>query len=185
MNYTEWAFVDLENIGSLKNISIEKYDKIYVFAGSHQSNITLTSNSTKKFVELKILKIQETSKDNLDFHLSYYLGKFDSLAKKDIVFTVISNDTGFDNLIKHISNTGRKCKRFKIENKENKENKEKTKVLQDLLAKGSNKLPKTEKTLRNYIKSHLGNTKSEKKLETTYQYIIKNKTIANRINTKD
>lgn len=182
MNYTEWAFVDLENIGSLKNISIEKYDKIYVFAGSHQSNISLTSNSTKKFVELKILKIQETSKDNLDFHLSYYLGKFDSLAKKDIVFTVISNDTGFDNLIKHISNTGRKCKRFKIENKENKE---KTKVLQDLLAKGSNKLPKTEKTLRNYIKSHLGNTKSEKKLETTYQYIIKNKTIANRINTKD
>ncbi len=78
MNNTEWAFVDLENIGSLKNISIEKYDKIYVFVGSNQTNISLTPDSAEKFVELKILKIKEISKDNLDFHLSYYLGKLDS-----------------------------------------------------------------------------------------------------------
>ncbi len=182
MNNTEWAFVDLENIGSLKNISIEKYDQIYVFVGSNQTNISLTPDSAEKFVELKILKIKETSKDNLDFHLSYYLGKLDSSAKKDVIFTVISNDTGFDNLIKHISSIGRKCKRLKVENKENKE---KTKVLQNLLAKGPNKLPKTEKSLKNYIKSNLGNTDSEKKIETTYKHVIKNKTIANRINVVD
>ncbi len=119
MKNTEWAFVDLENIGSLKNISIDKYDRIYVFVGSMQSNISLTSDSTENFVELKILKVRGVSKDNLDFHLSYYLGKFDTSAKKDISFTIISNDTGFDNLIKHISCTGRKCQRQQVPNKVN------------------------------------------------------------------
>jgi len=176
MNNKEWAFVDLENIGSLTNISIGNYDVIYVFVGSKQTNISLAPESTEKFIELKLLKIKGTSKDNLDFHLSYYLGKFDALAKKDIAFTVISNDSGFDNLIKHISSTGRKCKRFKSENKEN------SKVLQNLLAKGSEKMPKTEKSLKNYIKSHLGSNNSKKKIETTFNYVIKNKKVANRIN---
>ena len=177
-NNTEWAFVDLENIGSLTNISIEKYDVVYVFVGSKQSNVSLTPESTEKFVELKILKIKETSKDNLDFHLSYYLGKFDSSAKKDVTFTIISNDSGFDNLIKHISSTGRKCKRLKFEIKENSS----TTVLQNLLAKGSEKMPKTEKSLKNYIKSHLGSNNSKKKIEKTFNYVIKNKKVANRIN---
>jgi len=175
-NNTEWVFVDLENIGSLTNISIENYDVVYVFVGSKQTNVSLTPITTKKFVEFKILKIKETSKNNLDFHLSYYLGKFDTLAKKDVAFTVISNDSGFDNLIKHISSTGRKCKRLENQNKES------SKVLQNLLAKDLKNMPKTEKSLKNYIKSYLGSNNSKNKVETTFNYVIKNKKITNRIN---
>ena len=178
MKTQEWAFVDLENIGLLNRVSIQKYDVVYVFVGANQTEISLTPTSTDKFNDIKILKLKNISNNNLDFHLSYYLGKFDAQVKKDVKFTVISNDTGFDHLIKHIHETSRNCVRLKIDNKEEIVTK---KLLLELLSKDVEKMPKTEKSLKNYIKSHLGNNNSEKKIEVTYKAVVKNKKIANRI----
>jgi len=182
MKIQEWAFIDLENIGSLSKVSIENYDVIYVFVGSKQSNISFIPKSTEKFVELKILKIKESSKNNLDFHLSYYLGKLDQETKKDVGFTVISNDSGFDNLIKHIISLGRRCKRLAIKSEGDVSTE---KILLKILNKGIEKSPKSELALKNYIKSHLGADTSNKKIESTYKSVIKNKEIANRIKLKE
>jgi hypothetical protein len=178
MKTLEWAFIDLENIGLLRDVSIEKYDVIYLFVGATQEHISLFPPASEEFVEIKILKISDSSKDNLDFHLSYYLGKMDALAKEDIGFTVISNDSGFDNLIKHVATLGRKCKRLKVETTEKLVLK---KVLLSLEEKDDNKLPKSEKALKNYIKSHLGKGHSERNLESVYNALMKQKEIASRI----
>jgi len=178
MKSPEWAFVDLENIGSLNKISIPKYDVVYVFVGAKQSGISLIPESSERFTDIKILKLEDISKNNLDFHLTYYLGQLDSKAKKEVTFTIISNDAGFDNLITHINKTGRKCVRLKVEHKEDIVTKE---ILLGLLSRDIKKTPKTEQSLKNYIKSHLGNNNSNKKIETTYNSVVKNKKIANRI----
>ena len=187
MKKQQWAFVDFENINNLKIISFEPYDVIYIFVGAKQQNVTLPSISTDKFTNIRLLKIKETSKDNLDFHLSYYLGKLDSLTKKDISFTVLSNDTGFDNLLAHITRTGRKCSRLGVTSKKPVTVKKKTEqtsldeTLQQLLSKDIKKLPKSEAALKNYIKSNLGAKSSDTEMKALYQNIIKNKTIAKRI----
>lgn len=187
MKTQQWAFVDFENINNLKTIPLEPYDVIYIFVGAKQSNVTIPSVNTDKFTNIRLLKIKETSKNNLDFHLSYYLGKLDSLSKKDISFTVLSNDTGFDHLLAHITRTGRKCSRLGVSSNKPLPAKTITKdtsldeTLQHLLSKDIKKFPKSEVALKNYIKSNLGEKSSDKKMKALYQDIIKNKKIANRI----
>ncbi len=178
MKTLEWAFVDFENIGSMRDITIEKYDVIYIFVGVKQAQVSLFPQTSEKFITIRILKISDSSKDNLDFHLSYYLGKLDALAKKEIGFTVISNDGGFDHLIKHVATTGRKCKRLNVYMTEKLVLK---KVLLSLEEKEDDKLPKSEKALKNYIKSHLGKEYSERNLESIYNALMLQKEIASRI----
>lgn len=178
MRTLEWAFVDFENIGSMRDIAIEKYDVIYIFIGAKQAEISLFPQKSEKFVAIRMLKINDSSRDNLDFHLSYYLGKLDAVAKKEISFTVISNDGGFDNLIKHVAALGRKCKRLKVETTEKLVLK---KVVASLMERGDNQLPKSEQALKNYIKSHLGKEHSERNLESVYRALMLRKEIASRI----
>ncbi|WP_229360329.1 PIN domain-containing protein [Ferrimonas sediminicola] len=72
----KWAFIDYENIGRL--------DKVDLGSQHYPSPIELT-----------LIQVQEIQSNNLDFHLSYYLGKFDALEAPEIAFDVISNDNGF------------------------------------------------------------------------------------------
>ena len=112
MKEETWALIDLENIGStLKNISLEPYSKVIIFVGKNQNNLSLSSLTVDKMIDVSILKIKEISDNNLDFHISYYLGRFDISEKENVSFVVISNDKGYDNLIKHINTNSRKCKR--------------------------------------------------------------------------
>ncbi len=110
MTQKKWAFIDFENIPTLEGIELVKFSKIYIFIGAKQNKISL-GNNIELLSEFHFLKLKNTSPNNLDFHISYYLGKFDTLADKTIQFEIISNDTGFDPLIKHIKENGRKCER--------------------------------------------------------------------------
>ncbi|EPE65740.1 hypothetical protein I140_07750, partial [Pasteurella multocida 93002] len=38
----KYAFIDYENIHSLDNINLNKYEKIYLFLGAQQQSITLS-----------------------------------------------------------------------------------------------------------------------------------------------
>jgi 5-carboxymethyl-2-hydroxymuconate isomerase len=58
----------------------------------------------------RYIKITGTGKNALDFHIAYYIGE---LAAKDsgAYFHIISRDTGFDTLIKHLKSRGIKIQR--------------------------------------------------------------------------
>jgi len=113
MNNSAWAFIDYENVGTLEGIDIAQFCKVYIFIGATQNKINLGSEKIDLLTEIHLLKLKAVSPDNLDFHISYYLGRFDALADSKITFVVISNDSGFDPLLSHLVETGRPCERLK------------------------------------------------------------------------
>lgn len=169
MQKETWAFIDYENISTLEGIEFSKLSKIYVFIGAKQNKINLGNEKINLLTEIHLLKLKTTSPDNLDFHISYYLGKFDALADKNIEFIVVSNDTGFDPLIKHLKDNGRICNRKKLTGKVEPASQINTntqpsqvnealqlKLVKTLASTHIEKRPKTEATLKNFTKSHLG-----------------------------
>jgi len=187
MSKEVWALVDLENIGStLKSISLSSYSKILIFVGAKQNNLSLQSISVDKLTDITILKIREVSDNNLDFHISYYLGRFNALEKKEISFVVISNDKGYDNLIKHINHNGRKCVRIGRSISINKALElEDKKIIVKIINTDYKKLPKTEVSLKNFIKSHLGERSTKNNINKIYNMIIKHQLIKSRVFSKE
>lgn len=82
----KYAFIDYENIHSLDNINLNKYEKIYLFLGAQQQSITLSEKFNDQIV-IHLITIKDVAKNNLDFHLAYFL---ESLIKKLIrTFTLM------------------------------------------------------------------------------------------------
>ena len=107
------AFVDLENVGTLKKIDLAAYAYAVVLVGARQHQVTLGSNSA---CPLMVIKVPDHSgpadkrpKHNLDFHLAYYLGRYDTIVRPGVTFEVISSDRGFLALVGHIAANGRVC----------------------------------------------------------------------------
>lgn len=181
-----WAFIDFENIGSLKQINLKQYQRIYIFCGAKQNHLPLAQISTLGFTEFVLFKTDATSKNNVDFHICYYLGKLDHAETTNIRFIVISNDKGYDNLIRHIQKNGRKCSRLssnpppispqksaieiKIQN-----------IINSILGNGLSKLPRTKQKLKNFIKSRLGKDVADNHVNNIYKRLMKNEAIRNRM----
>ncbi len=63
-------------------------------------------------IPLKLIKIEGTGRNNLDFHLIYHLGKCQVTAGELVEFVIFSKDAGWDHLIKFIQKEGRVCRRI-------------------------------------------------------------------------
>jgi hypothetical protein len=78
---------------------------VFVFVGASQTKISydLAAAMQKPGENGDYVKISGNGKNALDFYLAYYVGE---LATNDpeVYFHVISKDTGFDHLIKHLTN---------------------------------------------------------------------------------
>ena len=110
----KWAFIDYENVGSLGKVDLPGYERVIVFLGARQPRLDFTDTKYDKPINLVVVQVKDSQANNLDFHLAYYLGKFDAQAESSVAFEVISNDTGFSPLIAHIKTSGRPCKQIKI-----------------------------------------------------------------------
>jgi ribosomal protein L31E len=147
----KWAFIDYENVGGLGKIELSIYEKVIVFLGAKQPRIDFGDKKYDKPINLVLVQLKATQSNNLDFHLSYYLGKYDSEALSSVSFDIISNDNGFSPLISHIKLNGRNCKQVKIANASGIT----TKLIINLTSKPKEKRPQKVTTLRNYIASHM------------------------------
>ena len=107
------AFVDLENVGTLKKIDLSPYAYAVVLVGARQHQVTLGSDSACPLMVIKVPDhpgpASKRPKHNLDFHLAYYLGRYDTIVRPGVTFEVISSDRGFLALIDHIAAHGRLC----------------------------------------------------------------------------
>ncbi|MBK1854035.1 hypothetical protein JO972_03645 [Verrucomicrobiaceae bacterium 5K15] len=106
-----WAFIDYENVGSLEELNLQKYDRLLVFVGPRHKRINLGDIPTDSFSRLEIIRMETTGNNNLDFHLTFYMGVAHRAADNKISFHVISHDKGFDGLINHLKSQGRTCLR--------------------------------------------------------------------------
>ncbi|MBU2514288.1 hypothetical protein KJ966_23375 [bacterium] len=107
----KWLFIDHENIGNLDSLDTGIYRKVYVFVGATHKALKINFIKLHQNVSLEVVKIKNIGQNNLDFHLSYFLGKLDTTADKEIEFVILSKDKGFDHLISFINDSGRKCRR--------------------------------------------------------------------------
>ena len=101
---TNFVLIDSENV---KPEYIEKlrqeHFRVVVFVGPKLKklefpivNAVQSLGSNGSYVQ-----ISSSGPDALDFHIAYYIGKY-SAEHPDAYFHIISKDTGFDPLIKHL-----------------------------------------------------------------------------------
>lgn len=101
---TNYVLIDLENVQPRNLELLAKHPlRVFVFVGANQSKISfdLASAMQRLGAEAKYVKISGNGRNALDFHIAYYIGEL-SAKDPDAHFHVISRDTGFDLLIKHL-----------------------------------------------------------------------------------
>lgn len=101
-----FVLIDFENVQP-KDIALLKQGpfKVKIFLGPTQSKIPISlAASLQTLGEHAEYVILETAgKNALDFHIAYYIGVL-SAAEPTAFFHIISKDTGFDSLLKHLKN---------------------------------------------------------------------------------
>ena len=101
---TNYVLIDFENVQP-KNLEILVNHPflVLVFVGSSQTKIPfdLAAAMQQLGEKARYIKIGGSGKNSLDFHLAFYVGEL-SAKEPDAFFHIISKDTGFDSLIKHL-----------------------------------------------------------------------------------
>lgn len=102
---TSYVLIDYENIQP-KNIEklAEFGFKVMVFVGSNQAKIPFELVYSMQMLgsDAEYIKMEGSGQNALDFHIACYAGIL-SVKNPDSRFFIISRDTGFDPLIKHLS----------------------------------------------------------------------------------
>lgn len=109
-----FILVDFENVQptSLGVLKPEGWD-IKVFAGAHQRKVEFgLVQALQPFGDrAEYIQIVGSGKDALDFHIAFYIGRL-SAEHPGAGFIIVSRDTGFDPLIRHLAKLGIACKRM-------------------------------------------------------------------------
>jgi hypothetical protein len=109
----QYLLVDFENVQppNLGALKPGEWD-VRVFLGQHQTRLELgLVQAMHAFGQhAEYVQIAGNGKDALDFHIAFYIGKL-SAEDPGASFTIVSRDTGFDPLIKHLAKLGIACRR--------------------------------------------------------------------------
>ena len=159
---TNYILIDLENVQP-KNLEVlsQHSFKIIIFVGENQTKLPydLVAGIQKFGSDAMYIKIAGNGKNVLDFHIAYYIGKL-AAEEPGAYFHIISKDTGFDPLIKHLRESKVKVYRetdlaeIPVLRLSNASNKDETinAIVKNLVGRGQSR-PRKVKTLVNTINS--------------------------------
>lgn len=87
--------------------------RIHVFVGQSQNKVPLElSQALQPFgADVCYTQITGNGSNALDFHIAFYIGQL-AHEHPGARFTIVSKDTGFDPLVKHIGQLGISCRRI-------------------------------------------------------------------------
>ena len=185
-----YILIDYENVQT-KSLAVlhstpNQAFRVIVFVGANQSKIPIELVSSMQGFGNKAEYVQITGsgRNALDFHIAYYLG---ALTERDPAgyFHVISKDTGYDQLIKHLKgkkvSAARQKDLFEIPwlSSSNKKpmNEQITAIVENLAARGNSR-PRKVKTLKNSINSLFGNKLEAEKIDNLVKDLQEQKYIA-------
>jgi hypothetical protein len=99
-----YVLIDYENVQPKSLSLLDGHDfKVIVFVGSNQARLPfeLVTAIQELGSSAEYVKIGGNGPNALDFHIAFYMGR---IAEKDpdAYFHIISRDTGFDPLLKHL-----------------------------------------------------------------------------------
>ena len=118
-----YLFLDFEDLKDIKFRKIEKVcDRIFVFIRKEEKQIPVglvqkmqRFGRNAKWVVIDGLDIMQ----NMNYHISFLMGKLHERIDTEIEFAVLSNDENFDPLINYINTKGgRSCLRVKGKKRE-------------------------------------------------------------------
>jgi hypothetical protein len=102
---TNYVLIDFENVqpDGLKALLANECFRILVFAGANQQKVAVKIASALQSFgnRAEYVQISGNGPNALDFHIAYYIGHL-AAENKSCFFHIISKDTGFDPLIKHL-----------------------------------------------------------------------------------
>ena len=181
---TEFVLVDFENVQpkDLALLNGGAY-KIKIFLGAHQGKIPLTmARALQAFgPDVEYIQVNGSGNNAVDFHIAYYIGRLAATAP-DAHFHVISKDTGFDPLLKHLNGQGIFCQRsisiaavplIPVTASESESIADRTNAVIENLAKRKSARPRTLKTLRSTIKALLGSQLTEADLDRLIEQLTR------------
>jgi PIN domain len=162
---TEFVLIDFENTQpeDVASLNGGRY-KIKVFLGAQQAKIPLAMARALQALgpHAEYIQINGNGNNAVDFHIAYYIGRFAATAP-DAQFHVISKDTGFDPLLKHLKDQGISCQRLTslaavTSTKRNRAlNEDRVGAVVENLAKRKSAKPRTAKALRTTIQTLFAN----------------------------
>ena len=99
----DYENVQPKNLAALRDVSKGRAFKVYVFVGANQSRIPreLAFEMQSLGRDAQYVEITGSGKNAADFHIAFYLGALGEPGSDD-EFHIVSKDTGFDPLIKHL-----------------------------------------------------------------------------------
>ena len=182
-----YVLIDLENVQP-KNLEILKNHpfKVYVFVGANQAKVTydLASAMQELGGNAKYIKISGNGPNALDFHIAFYVGEL-SKVDPEAYFHIISKDTGFDPLIKHLKERKIKVHRerdlaeipiLRVSGSTSDDEKIEA-IVKNLVGRGQSR-PRKVKTLANTINTLFTKVMEEKELLSLINELQKRKYIA-------
>ena len=179
---TEFVLIDFENIQPKDVTSLNggRY-KVKVFLGAHQSKIPLAMARALQALgpNAEYIQINGSGNNAVDFHIAYYIGRL-AVTASDAQFYVISEDTGFDPLLKHLKEQGISCQRLPSiaaiasPGKKNRAlGEDRVKLAVENLAKRKSGKPRTAKALRTDIQALFASEKlTESELDIVVEQLI-------------
>ena len=112
------VLIDYENVQPDEIDTLQhEHVRVIVFVGPHQTKIAFEKAAAlqRMGAHAEYVRLSGSGSNALDFHIAYYLGQ---LTTKDptAYFHIISRDTGFDPLVKHLKERKiRACRVLTIE----------------------------------------------------------------------
>jgi hypothetical protein len=105
-------FVDLENVQKVDLSTVPADAHVVIFYGVTQKKLPegLVVQAQPLGDRLKWVKISGQGPNALDFHIAFYLGQ-ELTSGPSSECVVLSGDTGFDPLMRHLQTCGRACRR--------------------------------------------------------------------------
>ena len=183
---TNYVLIDFENVQP-KNLEIlvKHPFQIFVFVGANQTKIPFDLATTMQSFgdNGKYIKISGNGQNALDFHIAFYVGQM-SMQDPEGYFHIISKDTGFDPLIKHLRTQKIRIHRekdlaeipiLKISSATSNDEKINA-IIKNLAGRGQSR-PRKLKTLSNTINSLFTQKLSDSELETMIKVLTDRKYI--------
>lgn len=166
--------VDFENVQP-RNIGLLNGGpfKVKVFVGANQAKIPIEMARALQALgpNAEYIQIDGNGSNALDFHIAYYIGRL-ATETPDACFYLISKDTGFDPLIKHLMGRGISCQRakclediFAVKIPNSQPIVERVDAVIKNLAKRKTARPRTLKTLRSTIRALFVNQLADDELD--------------------
>ncbi len=105
---TNYVLIDYENVQPTDLAGLRgRPFKVKVFLGANQAKIPVTLAAALQDLgaNAEYVLLQSSGSNALDFHIAYYIGVL-SAQESSAFFHIISKDTGFDPLVKHLKTKG-------------------------------------------------------------------------------